>query len=62
MREIERKIGREKERDRKRREREVWEKETEGIREIKIKRETGMGERESGMGERTIERETGAGE
>ena len=62
MREIERKIGREEERDRKRREREVWEKETEGVRETKIKRETGMGERESDMGERTIERETGAGE
>ena len=44
-REIERKIGREKERDRKRREREVWEKETEGVREIKIKRDTGMRER-----------------
>ena len=40
----------------------MWEKETEGVKEIKIKRETGMGERESGMGERTIERETGAGE
>ena len=38
----------------------MWEKETAGVREIKIKRETGMGERESGMG--TIERETGAGE
>ena len=40
----------------------MWEKETEGVREIKRKRETGMGERESGMVERTIERETGAGE
>ena len=31
--------------------REVWEKETEeGVREIKIKRETGMGKRETGAG------------
>ena len=54
-REIERKIGREKERETGK-----GEKETEGVREIKIKRETGMEERESAMGERTIERETGA--
>ena len=40
----------------------MWEKETEGVREIKIKKKTGMGERQSGMGERTIKRETGAGE